>query len=69
MVLEAYGRTFFKSDRPMTVKDDERSGRPSSGKTSESVKKFENSSTKTVPEQSVSWQIPLGSVMEFAKRS
>jgi hypothetical protein len=32
-------------------------------------KKFENCSTKTVAEQSMSSQSPLGSVMEFARRS
>jgi hypothetical protein len=33
------------------------------------LKKFENASTKTVAEQSMSSQTPLGSVVEFAKRS
>jgi hypothetical protein len=33
------------------------------------LKKFENSSTKTIAEQSMSSQTPLESVMEFAKRS
>jgi hypothetical protein len=33
------------------------------------LKKFENSSTKTVTEQSMSLQTPLGSVTEFARRS
>jgi hypothetical protein len=33
------------------------------------LKKFENSSTKTVAEQSMNSQTPLGSVMEFARRS
>jgi hypothetical protein len=33
------------------------------------LKKFENSSTKTVAEQSMSSQIKLGSVMEFARRA
>jgi hypothetical protein len=32
-------------------------------------KKFENSSTKTVAEQSMSWQTPPESVMEFVRRS
>jgi hypothetical protein len=32
------------------------------------LKKLENSSTKTVAEQSMSSQTPLGSVMEFAGR-
>jgi hypothetical protein len=35
----------------------------------ENVEKFENSSTKTVTEQSMSLQTPLVSVMEFARRS
>jgi hypothetical protein len=33
------------------------------------LKKFENSSTKVVAKQSMSLQTPLGSVMEFARRS
>jgi hypothetical protein len=33
------------------------------------LKKFENSSTMTAAEQSMSSQTPLGSVMEFARRS
>jgi hypothetical protein len=33
------------------------------------LKKFENSSMKAVAEQFVSSQTPLGSVMEFARRS
>jgi hypothetical protein len=33
------------------------------------LKKFENSSMKTIPEQSMSSQTPLRSVMEFARRS
>jgi hypothetical protein len=33
------------------------------------LKKFEDSSTKTVTEQFMSLQTPLGSVMEFARRS
>jgi hypothetical protein len=33
------------------------------------LKKFEQSFTKTVAEQSMSLQTPLGSLMEFAKRS
>jgi hypothetical protein len=33
------------------------------------LKKFEKSSTKTVVEKSMSLQTPLGSVMEFARRS
>jgi hypothetical protein len=33
------------------------------------LKKFENSSIKSVTEQSMSSQTPLGSIMEFARRS
>jgi hypothetical protein len=33
------------------------------------LKKFENSSMKTVAEQYMSSQTPMGSVMEFARRS
>jgi hypothetical protein len=33
------------------------------------LKQFENSSTKTVTEQSMSSQTPLGSVMELTRRS
>jgi hypothetical protein len=32
-------------------------------------REFENSSTKTIAEQSMSPQTPLGSVMEFVRRS
>jgi hypothetical protein len=35
----------------------------------ENVEKFQNSSTKTIAEQSMSRQAPLGSVVEFARRS
>jgi hypothetical protein len=52
----------------VSVEDDERSGRPSTSKTTENVEKFENSSMKNVAEQSVSLQTPLGSVMELARR-
>jgi hypothetical protein len=58
----------FKADR-MPVEDDERSGRPSTSKTKENVEKFENSSTKTIAEKSMSLQTPLGSVTEFARQS
>jgi hypothetical protein len=53
----------------VSVEDDECSGWPGISKTTENVKKIENSSTKTVTEQSMSSQAPLGSVMEFARRS
>jgi hypothetical protein len=45
------------------------SGRPGTCKTTENVEKFQNSSTKTVAKQSMNWQTPLGSVVEFARRS
>jgi hypothetical protein len=39
------------------------------GKRQKMLKKYENSSTKTVTEHSMSSQTMLGSVMEFARRS
>jgi hypothetical protein len=65
-VFEWHSR--FKASR-VSVADDERSGRPSTNKTREMFKKSENSSTKTVAKRSMSSQTPLGSVMEFARRS
>jgi hypothetical protein len=56
----------FKAGQ-VSVEDDERSGRPSTSKTTEYVEKFENSFTKTITEPSLSSQTPLGSVMEFAR--
>jgi hypothetical protein len=53
----------------VSVEDDEHTGRWNSRKMTENVEEFENSSTKTVVEQSVSLQTPLVSVMEFARRS
>jgi hypothetical protein len=53
----------------VSVEDDERSGRRSTSKTIENIETFVNSSMKTVAEQSMGSQTPLGSVMEFAKRS
>jgi hypothetical protein len=53
----------FKAGR-VSVEDDERSGRQQ-----KMLKKFENSSMKTIIEQSISSQTPLGSVMEFDRRS
>jgi hypothetical protein len=50
-VFEWHSR--FKASR-VSVEDDQHSGRPSTSKTTENVEKFENSSTKTVAEQSVS---------------
>jgi hypothetical protein len=49
--------------------DGERSGQPSTSKMAKNVDKFENSPTKAIAEQSMSSQTPLGSVMEFARRS
>jgi hypothetical protein len=55
---------------PVSTEDDERSGRPNTTiKTKKDVKKFDNSSTKSIAEQSMSSQTPLGSVMKFARRS
>jgi hypothetical protein len=56
----------FKAGR-VSVEDDEPSGQPGISKTTENVEKIENSSTKTVAEQTMSSQIPLGSDMEFAR--
>jgi hypothetical protein len=53
----------------VSVEDDERSRWPSTSKTAENVEKFRNSSTKIVAEQSMSWQTPFRSVVEFARRS
>jgi hypothetical protein len=47
--------------------EDEHSGQPSTSKMTENVEKFKNSSSKTVTEQSMSSQTPLGSVTEFAR--
>jgi hypothetical protein len=58
----------FKAGR-VSVEDDKRSGRTSTSKRQKMLKTFENSSTKTVTEQSMSLQTLLGSVMEFARRS
>jgi hypothetical protein len=48
----------FKAGRVSV--EDERSGSPSTSKTKKMLKKFENSSTKTIAEQSMSSQTPLG---------
>jgi hypothetical protein len=40
--------------RQVLVEDDERSGRPSTSKTTENVEKIENSSTTTVAKKSMS---------------
>jgi hypothetical protein len=79
MILEAFGEhslsrtavfawhSRIKFGR-VSVENDERSGRPNIKKREKMLKKLENSSTKTVAEQSVSSQTPLGSVMEFPRR-
>jgi hypothetical protein len=52
----------------VSVEDDEHSGWPSTSKMTESVDKFEISSTKTITaEQSMSLQTLVGSVMRFAR--
>jgi hypothetical protein len=65
MLRESFGEQFlsltavcgwhsrFKAGQ-VSVENDECSGRPSTNKTTENVEKFENSSTKTVTEQSMS---------------
>jgi hypothetical protein len=53
----------------VSVEGDDRSGRPSTSKTTEDVEKFDNSSTKTIVKQPMNSHTPLGSVMEFARRS
>jgi hypothetical protein len=57
----------FKTSE-VSVEDDEHSGRPSNSKMTENVEKFENSSMKTVAEQSMISQTLLGSVRELARR-
>jgi hypothetical protein len=44
-------------------------GNQAPAKRQKMLKKFDNSSTKTVAEQSMSLQTPFRSVMEFARRS
>jgi uncharacterized cysteine cluster protein YcgN (CxxCxxCC family) len=53
----------------VSVEDNEHSVRPSTSRTTENGEKFENSSTKRVAEQSMNSWTPLGSVMEFARRT
>jgi hypothetical protein len=43
----------------VSAEDDKRSGRPSTSKTTENVENFENSSTNTIAEQSMSLQETL----------
>jgi hypothetical protein len=44
-------------------------GEQAPAKRQKMLKNFQNLSTKTVAEQSMSLQSPLGSIMEFARRS
>jgi hypothetical protein len=60
--FEWYSR--FKAGRVL-VEDDKNSGRLSTSKMTEMLKKFENSSMKIVAEQSMSSQTPSGSVTEM----
>jgi hypothetical protein len=65
-VFEWHSR--FKAGR-VSVEDDERWGDQATVKRQKMLKKFENSSTKTIAKRSMSSQTPLGSVTEFAGRS
>jgi hypothetical protein len=79
MFCEAYGEhslsltaifewhSRFKAGQ-VSVEDDERSAK-APAKPQKMLKKFENSSTNTITKQSMISQTPLGSVMEFARRS
>jgi hypothetical protein len=58
--------SWFKTGR-VAVEDNKHSGWPSTSRTTESVEHFKNSSAKTTANQSMRLQIPLGSVMEFAR--
>jgi hypothetical protein len=57
----------FKAGR-VSDKDEERSERPCTSKQQKMLKKFKNSSRKTVIEQSTSLRTPARSIMEFASR-
>jgi hypothetical protein len=69
MLCEAFGEhslsrtavfvwhSHFKAGQ-VSVEDGECSGSPSTSNTTENVEKLQNSSTKTVAEQSVRWQTP-----------
>jgi hypothetical protein len=65
-VFEWHSR--FKAGR-VSVVDDESSGLPSTSKMSENIEKIREPIHETVAEQSMSSQTPLGSVMEFVRRS
>jgi hypothetical protein len=53
----------------VSAENNERLGRPNTSKMTENAEKFDNSFTKTIDEQSMSSQMPLGSVthMECAR--
>jgi hypothetical protein len=65
-VFEWHSR--FKAGQ-VSAEDEKVLGDQTPAKRQKMLKKFENSSTKTVTEQSMSSQMPLRSVMEFARRS
>jgi hypothetical protein len=65
-VFEWHSR--FKAGQ-VSVEDDNLQSDQAPAKRQKMLKKFENSSMKTVAEQSMSSQTLLGSVMEFARRS
>jgi hypothetical protein len=52
----------------VSLEDDKHSGQRSTSKKTKNVEKIQELITKTVAEQSISLQTPLGSVMEFARR-
>jgi hypothetical protein len=52
----------------VSVEDDKHQGNQATAKQQKMLKKFKNSSMKTVAKQSMSLQIPLVSVMEFARK-
>jgi hypothetical protein len=56
----------FKAGQ-VSVQDDKRSGRPGTSKTTENAEKIRELIIKTVAEQSMSSQTPLGSVIEFPR--
>jgi hypothetical protein len=80
ILCEAFGehslrqRAGFKwhscfKDGWVSVDDDERSGQPSTSKMTENAEKIWELIHEDRPEQSMSSQTPLGSIMEFARRS
>jgi hypothetical protein len=53
----------------VSVEEDDVQGNKAPAKRQKMLKKFKNSSNKTIAEQSMSLETLLGSVMEFPKRS